>query len=67
MMNKTAILQVDSSGRYTGSITRKLSNRLVEQLQNQSDIERVIKRDLATGLPFVDEQWKLNARVLMAI
>jgi len=49
------ILHINSSGRKNGSVTRSASEKLVSQLgQGTAD---VISRDLATGLPFVDEQW----------
>jgi len=56
-MDTKTILQINSSGRYQGSITRKLSNRLVQQLELRSAEFSVVRRDVATGLPFVNEQW----------
>ena len=51
------ILQVNSSGRYDGSITRMASAKLVKHLQQLQPELSVQQRDLATGLPFIDEQW----------
>ncbi|MCW8877430.1 MAG: NAD(P)H-dependent oxidoreductase [Kangiellaceae bacterium] len=49
------ILHINSSGRKNGSLTRQVSEKLVEQLKNSES--QVIQRDLVTGLPFIDEQW----------
>ncbi|MBV1908069.1 MAG: NAD(P)H-dependent oxidoreductase [Kangiellaceae bacterium] len=56
---KTAntILQIDSSGRYDGSLTRQVSAKLASQLSASNPQLTVNQRDLATGLPFIDEQW----------
>ena len=54
------ILHIDSSGRYEDSATRKLSQYFVDQLREQKDISNVTQRDVAKGLPFVDEPW-INA------
>ncbi|GLX77997.1 FMN-dependent NADH-azoreductase [Thalassotalea insulae] len=51
------VLHINSSGRHQGSITREVSEQLVEQLIKKQKAGKVIKRDLATGLPFIDEQW----------
>ena len=50
-----SILHINSSGRKHGSLTRQVSEKLVNQLQDSGS--EVIQRDLATGLPFIDEQW----------
>jgi len=56
-VSNKSILQINSSGRYEGSVTRMVSDKLVSQL-HAANTELVInKRDLATGLPFIDEQW----------
>lgn len=51
------ILRIDSSARRTGSSTRSLSNKLIDALRHQTENARVIERDVAAGLPFVDEDW----------
>ncbi|WP_196140942.1 FMN-dependent NADH-azoreductase [Aliikangiella sp. G2MR2-5] len=56
-MSTNNILLVNSSGRYQGSLTRNVSARLVEELQAEDSSQTLIERDLATGLPFIDEQW----------
>ena len=58
MKTKTkSLLQINSSGRFEGSITRQLSDLLVKQIKAGHPELQVINRDLATGLPFIDEQW----------
>lgn len=57
MKQTKTLLQINSSGRYQGSLTRDVSQAVIEQLTTQGIIEQVHHRDLATGLPFVDEQW----------
>ncbi len=51
------ILRIDSSARKSGSTTRDLTTELVNVLQQQSNDADVINRDVADGLPFVDEDW----------
>ena len=56
-MNTKTILQINSSGRFDGSLTRQLSDLVVRQLNRDNPELRLVSRDLATGLPFIDEQW----------
>ncbi len=51
-MTKT-ILHIDASARRSGSTTRELSDRVVQHL-NPS---RIIRRDLASPLPLLTEDW----------
>lgn len=51
-MTKT-ILHIDASARRTGSATRDLSDRVVKHL----GASRIIRRDLATPLPLLTEDW----------
>ncbi|WP_299892296.1 NAD(P)H-dependent oxidoreductase [uncultured Ruegeria sp.] len=51
-MTKT-ILHIDASARRTGSATRDLSNRIVRHL----GANRIIRRDLASPLPLLTEDW----------
>ncbi len=51
-MTKT-ILHIDASARRTGSTTRDLSARIVQHL----GAGRIIRRDLATPLPLLTEDW----------
>lgn len=50
------ILRIDSSGRKDGSTSRALTQALVAK----SPEAKIITRDVAGGLPLVDEQW-MNA------
>ena len=55
-MNKHALI-IHSSGRQQDSLTRRLTSRVLQQLQEQHPQLTVTERDLATGMPFVNEQW----------
>lgn len=48
------LLKINSSGRVNGSVTRELTEDVVKLLQTKDDYE-VIERDVAKGLPFVNE------------
>lgn len=54
-MSSLRILQIHSSGRRADSSTRRLSEQFVSKLRNEG--ARVVVRDLADGMPFVDERW----------
>jgi len=49
------ILRIDSSARYTNSVSRQLTDELIGQLKEQHTDVEVVVRDVAKGLPFVDE------------
>ncbi|VAW42400.1 FMN-dependent NADH-azoreductase [hydrothermal vent metagenome] len=51
------ILHIDSSGRNQGSVTRQASKIIVNQLLTKFPNSLVVSRDVADGVPFVDEQW----------
>lgn len=51
------ILRIDSSMRHDGSVTRALADRLVARLTDEAPGARVVGRDLAEGVPLVDEGW----------
>lgn len=51
------ILRIDSSARKSGSTTRELTGELVSLLGDQIGDAQIISRDVADGLPFVDEDW----------
>lgn len=55
--NQTKVLKINASGRYQGSVTRQLTNTLANYLNDQQDATSLIDRDLAKGVPFIDEQW----------
>lgn len=49
----TSILRIDASARRTGSITRDLNDRLLDRF----DTATITTRDLASGLPQINEAW----------
>jgi FMN-dependent NADH-azoreductase len=51
------ILRIDASMRQTGSVTRALTDKLVTRLRTTSPGAEVTRRDLADGVPMVDESW----------
>lgn len=53
----TTILEISASGRKHGSITRLLTGELVDALSGGNSAANIIRRDLSTGIDFVDEQW----------
>lgn len=54
-MSKT-LLRVDASMRVEGSVSRRLADKLINSL-NADKVFEVRHRDLAQGVPFVDEAW----------
>ncbi len=54
---KTRVLKISASGRDAGSVTRKLSGDLVAALEDRHGDIEVTDRDVARGVPFVDEEW----------
>jgi FMN-dependent NADH-azoreductase len=58
MTDKTLqILELSSSGRQDGSITRQLSAELIAALEDRHGAIDITRRDLAAGVPFVNEAW----------
>jgi FMN-dependent NADH-azoreductase len=51
------ILRIDASMRHTGSVTRALTDKLVARLRAANPASEVAHRDLADGVPMVDEAW----------
>lgn len=49
-----SILRIDASARRDGSVSRDLADRIVARF---GDGVTVTARDLATGLPLIDEAW----------
>lgn len=47
------ILHIDASGRKTSSVSRQMSNEIIQKISN--DQSKVTYRDVSQGLPFVDE------------
>ncbi len=54
------ILRVDGSMRRTGSISRQLTDEVIDHLKTEAADADIHVRDLAQPLPFVDEAW-INA------
>ncbi|WP_370254330.1 FMN-dependent NADH-azoreductase [Nioella sp.] len=52
-MTATAILRIDTSARRTGSVSRDLTDRVIARFPEAT----VTTRDLAPGLPLIDETW----------
>ncbi|MEM9168572.1 MAG: NAD(P)H-dependent oxidoreductase [Pseudomonadota bacterium] len=53
----TAILKLNASARLDGSTTRTLTDDIIRKLSSSKKPIDVIERDLAEGLPFVDDAW----------
>ena len=51
------VLRVDASMRRDGSVTRELADELVAVLADRPGGTAVTHRDLADGLPLIDEAW----------
>lgn len=51
------ILSVQASGRGAESVSRTLSAELIDALKKRTGATAIRERDLAAGLPFVDERW----------
>lgn len=50
------ILRIDASARKTDSVTRSLADETLDHLANLNAVN-IVSRDVAAGLPFVDEDW----------
>lgn len=55
-----SVLAVHASGRQTGSLSRMLTADIIAALEDREGDIAVRHRDLAEGVPFVDEAW-INA------
>ena len=51
------ILEISSSGRHEGSVTRALSENLIAELGSLHDATNIVRRDVGTKMPFVDQNW----------
>ena len=57
-MHKTVkVLRIDSSGRRDQSSTRALTDNLIDALEDRYASVEVVRRDLALGMPQVDQDW----------
>lgn len=55
--NTLNVLRVDASMRRNGSVSRELADDVISVLeQNHGDVT-VVSRDLAQGVPLIDETW----------
>lgn len=54
--NRSNVLRLDASANVSNSNSRKLGDRLINQLGSQCEIN-LVKRDLNQGLVFIDEAW----------
>ncbi len=57
MKNSLSVLEVTASRRSQDSVSRGLSNDLLDALRQRFGTVDVVTRDLADGLPFVDAGW----------
>ena len=58
-MNKQTktLLRIDASARTENSVSRQLGDRLENTISTGLSDLQIRKRDVAKGLPFVDEEW----------
>lgn len=56
MTPERTVLRIDASGRHEGSQTRALTDKVISYLA-ASGASKVITRDVAGGVEFVDEAW----------
>lgn len=54
------VLVINASGRKNGSVSRRLAEQTIDSLRRVDPNIDVVNRDLADGMPFVDEAW-INA------
>jgi len=54
-MPKT-LLRIDASARRTGSVSRELTDRIIARFTDAGEVT-VLSRDLADGVPLIDEAW----------
>ena len=57
------ILSVQSSARHEASVTRKLSDRLIEKLRAANPEATLTTREASTGLPVVNNTWTSGAYI----
>ena len=51
------VLEITASARQEGSVSRRLVQNLVAALEDRHGEVSVVRRDVAAGLPYVDEDW----------
>ncbi len=52
-----SVLLLNSSGKQTESISRKLAAQVVSTLKKHGRADVIVERDVASGLPFVNDEW----------
>lgn len=52
-----SVLHINASSRYQGSVTREISEAVVNEIKAENPELTVQSRDVAQGLPFIDEAW----------
>lgn len=55
-MNQNTILLVNASSRYQDSLTRSVATEVAQHLATENDTS-LTERDVAAGLPFINEDW----------
>jgi FMN-dependent NADH-azoreductase len=51
------VLEISAGARFEGSISRQLTANLISALDSRYGDTELSRRDLADGLPFIDEAW----------
>lgn len=51
------VLRIDASARRDGSVTRRLADTLLRELDHRVDGLNIVRRDLTDGLPFLNAGW----------
>ena len=55
--HSTRVLEINASGRTAGSVSRQLSRDVISAIEDRYNEIEVVRRDLADGVPFVDQAW----------
>ncbi len=55
-MNQNTVLLVNASSRYQDSLTRSVATEVAQHLATENDLP-LNERDVAAGLPFINEDW----------
>jgi FMN-dependent NADH-azoreductase len=50
------ILRIDASARYQDSVSRQLTDELIARLKQQDTDAQIVVRDLAKGVPLINEE-----------
>ncbi len=51
------VLEVSASGRHHDSVSRMLTQEIIDALETRDGKMTLTRRDLSTGIPLVDERW----------